>query len=83
MTLICSFVDVRDHDKLEGIASTIRGKVGSQGLNLLINNAGVSSKFARVGVVRHKELLDNLEINTVAPIMMTKVLQLSIIYSTK
>ncbi len=58
---------------LEGVASIIKDKVGDAGLNLLINNAGISSKVAKISGVRQQEIMDNMEINCVAPILMTKV----------
>ena len=66
---------MRHHDKLEGVASAIKDKVGDAGLNLLINNAGISSKVAKISAVRQQEIMDNMEINCVAPILMTKVVK--------
>lgn len=47
--------------------------VASDGLNLLVNNAGVTTKFTKLALVKSEQLLDNLVVNTVAPIMLTKV----------
>jgi short-subunit dehydrogenase involved in D-alanine esterification of teichoic acids len=65
--------DTRDFDKYDEIAKTVQSSVGDNGLNLLINNAGVTSKVAKLSATRKNELMDNLEVNTVAPIMLTKV----------
>lgn len=65
--------DVTNHDKFDDIVASVRQQVGDEGLNLLINNAGVTSKFAKISAVRPQELRDNFEINAVAPIMLTKV----------
>lgn len=46
---------------------------GDQGLNLLINNAGTSTKFTKLNLVKPEQLLSNLTINTIAPIILTKV----------
>jgi len=43
------------------------------GLNLLINNAGVSSKYAKISAVKKEQLMENFEINAVGPILLTKV----------
>ncbi|CAL8072820.1 unnamed protein product [Orchesella dallaii] len=67
-------IDVRDHEKLAGTAEAVAKEVGDGGLNLLVNNAGISSKVAKLSAVRQQELLDNLEINAVAPILMTKAM---------
>ncbi|ODM96826.1 C-factor, partial [Orchesella cincta] len=66
--------DVRDHEKLGGAVEKIEKEVGDGGLNLLINNAGISSKVAKLSAVRQQEIMDNFEINTVAPILMTKAM---------
>lgn len=48
-------------------------KVNGAGLNVLFNNAGISSKFTRLGLVKKQQLTDAFLTNTVAPIMLTKV----------
>lgn len=65
--------DIRDLDKYDEVGMVVEASTGGQGLNLLINNAGVSSKVAKLSATRKSELLDNLEVNTIAPIMLTKV----------
>lgn len=64
---------MRKYDQLDSLSKLVKEQVGDNGLNLLINNAGVTSKVAKISAVRQQELMENLEINTVAPIMMTKV----------
>lgn len=56
------------------ISSQISQVVGAKGLNLLVNNAGVATKFTKLNLVKAEQLMENLTINTVAPIMLTKVL---------
>ena len=48
-------------------------KVGSAGLNVLFNNAGVSPKFTRLNLVKKEQLTETFFVNTVAPILLTKV----------
>lgn len=43
------------------------------GLNVLFNNAGASPKSTRLNFVKTNHLFDTLTVNTVAPIMLTKV----------
>ncbi|XP_015177609.1 PREDICTED: C-factor [Polistes dominula] len=56
------------------IVNTVSEKVGSEGLNVLFNNAGISQKFSRIGMVKEENLINNFFINTVAPIMLAKAL---------
>lgn len=40
---------------------------------MLFNNAGVTTKFTRVNLVKAEQMMENLTVNTVAPLMLTKV----------
>ncbi|KZC04535.1 PREDICTED: C-factor [Dufourea novaeangliae] len=64
-------VDTKDHNK---IVQTVSEKVGNDGLNVLFNNAGASTKFTRLGFVREEQLTETFLINTVTPILLTKAL---------
>lgn len=55
------------------MAEEISNYTKENGLNLLINNAGVTSKFTTLNYVKSQQLIDNFMINTVAPILLTKV----------
>lgn len=65
--------DVTNIQGYGDLSSQIAQGVGNNGLNLLINNAGVATKFTKIHMVKAEQLIDNLTINTVAPIMLTKV----------
>lgn len=67
------FPDLTDMDNYKKIADTVNEKVGGNGLNVLFNNAGISSKFTRLGLVKKRQITDVFLLNTVAPIMLTKV----------
>ncbi|OXA51996.1 hypothetical protein Fcan01_13246 [Folsomia candida] len=67
-------LDIRDFDKYEEVAMVVDAATEGQGLNLLINNAGVTSKVAKITAIRKSELTDNFETNTIAPILLTKAL---------
>ncbi|KAG6448668.1 C-factor [Manduca sexta] len=67
-------LDVTNIGSYGEFATQIAKIVGNQGLNLLINNAGVTTKFTKLGLVKAEQLMDNLTVNTVAPIMLTKSL---------
>jgi len=65
-------MDVRDYSKYDDIVSSVDTITKGAGLNLLINNAGISSKYARLSSTKKDALMDSFETNTVAPIMLTK-----------
>ncbi|XP_026670936.1 uncharacterized protein LOC108626842 isoform X2 [Ceratina calcarata] len=67
--LFKDLTDTKNYDKLVQIVSE---KVGNAGLNVLFNNAGVSSKFTRLGLVKEEQLTQMYFVNTVAPILLTK-----------
>lgn len=43
---------------------------------MLFNNAGVATKYTRIGMVKAENLIDTYLVNTVAPIMLTKVISM-------
>lgn len=59
--------------EIKKIADEVSSTLNGQGLDVLINNAGVSSKFTRLQLVKHSDLINHFEINTISPIMLTKV----------
>ncbi|XP_071860331.1 SDR family oxidoreductase sniffer [Bombus fervidus] len=61
--------NTKDYDK---ITKVVAEKVGNAGLNVLFNNAGISSRFTRLGLVKEKQLTETFFVNTVAPILLTK-----------
>lgn len=67
------FSDLTDTDGYKRIVDTVSEKVNGAGLNVLFNNAGISSKFTRLGLVKKQQIIDAFLVNTVAPIMLTKV----------
>ncbi|KAJ0180266.1 hypothetical protein K1T71_003670 [Dendrolimus kikuchii] len=67
-------LDVTNTSNFGNLTDQIAKLVGENGLNLLINNAGVTTKFTKLNLVKTEQLIDNLTVNTVAPIMLTKSL---------
>ncbi|GLH12882.1 uncharacterized protein GBIM_17542 [Gryllus bimaculatus] len=61
----------KDHDLL---VQYIDKKTNGYGLNVLINNAGVSSKFTRINLVKSEQMIENFMTNAVAPLMMSKAM---------
>ena len=66
-------LDVRDFDQYDAFSKKVESIVGQDGLNVLFNNAGVSSKFTRIQLVKHEQMLEAFKVNTIAPVMLTKV----------
>ena len=64
---------MNDFDSYDDAVNTVRSVVQDEGLNVLINNAGISSKFTRINLVKVDQMINNFTTNTVAPLMLTKV----------
>ncbi|XP_050536913.1 C-factor [Daktulosphaira vitifoliae] len=64
--------DLIDHGSFFNLASQVSNVVKDKGLNVLINNAGISSKFTRIGLVKSEDLLNHFKVNTIGPIMLTQ-----------
>jgi short-subunit dehydrogenase len=64
---------VTNFEEYNNVAKKVKDIVGDDGLNLLINNAGITTKFTRINMVKLEQMMDNYTINTVAPLMLTKV----------
>lgn len=65
-------LDVKNTNSFDGVALNISKIVGDDGLNVLINNAAVTTKFTKLNLVKEEQLMENLAVNTIAPIMLTK-----------
>lgn len=66
-------LEVRDYDKYEKIVSEVTEQVGSDGLNLLINNAGIHIK-ADFHDAKRDDMMEVYEVNVVAPLFLTRAL---------
>ncbi|KAJ9575110.1 hypothetical protein L9F63_007771 [Diploptera punctata] len=65
-------LDVSDFNGYDAVVKTVESIVKDEGLNVLFNNAGVSSKFTRINLVKVDHMINNFTTNTVAPLMLTK-----------
>lgn len=65
-------LDVKDTKSYRHVADAVAEKVGDNGLNVLVNNAGIAGKFTRIGLVKEEHLTESFLVNTVAPILLTK-----------
>lgn len=68
-------LDVRNTNTFEQFAKELEGIVGQEGLNVLFNNAGYAPKSTRINFVKAEQLSETFAVNTIGPIMLTKVLQ--------
>lgn len=68
-----SFTDLKNFDKYNQLYEQVKELLPETGLSTLINNAGISTNFHRLKLVKVEQLLENFTTNTVGPIMLTKV----------
>ncbi|KAK4015248.1 C-factor [Daphnia magna] len=67
-------VDVLRHETFDDIAEEVSSIVGENGLNLLINNAGISPRSTRINFVTAAAMAETFAVNTTSPLMLTKSL---------
>ncbi|CAK9829780.1 csgA [Anthophora retusa] len=65
-------IDLTDTKNYDKIIEIVKDKTGDAGLNVLFNNAGTSTKFTRLKLVKEEQLTETFFVNTVVPIMLTK-----------
>lgn len=70
--MINYFSELTDTKSYDKIVNIVNEKVGDNGLNVLFNNAGMATKFTRIGNVKEEQLTQCFYVNTVVPIMLTK-----------
>lgn len=67
-------LDLNNLNSYDGFSKNVSKIVKTNGLNVLFNNAGISTKFTRLGLVKGDQMMDIFQVNTIAPIMLAKVL---------
>ena len=67
-------LDVTNHSSFPSLAESLRPIIGDQGLNILVNNAGVAPKSTRINLVTEQQMTDTFACNVVAPLLLTKAL---------
>lgn len=65
--------DVTNHESFPTLVTQIGDIVKGDGLNVLLNNAGVAPKSTRLSFTKASDLSETFETNTVAPVMLTAV----------
>lgn len=66
-------LDVKGYDKYEKVVEQATQAFGSDGLNLLVNNAGIHIK-ADFHDAKRDDMLEVFEVNVVAPLLLTRAL---------
>lgn len=66
-------LDVKDYAKYQQVVDQVTKAVGADGLNLLINNAGIHIK-ADFHDAKRDDMLEVYEVNVVAPLLLTRAL---------
>ncbi|XP_014289418.1 C-signal [Halyomorpha halys] len=64
--------DLNDFQSYPSLSENVKHLVGDDGLNVLINNAGIAGKFLKIGYLKADAMLECFKINTVAPTILTK-----------
>lgn len=64
-------LDVKEYDKYEKVVDEVAKTVGSEGLNLLVNNAGIHIK-ADFHDAKRDDMMEVYEVNVVAPLLLTR-----------
>ena len=67
-------LDVTDCQTFPGVSEAVSEITGEKGLNILINNAGVSPKSTRINMVTEDQMMETFKTNVVAPVLLTKSL---------
>lgn len=65
--------DVTNYDSYGNLVDQVSNIVQDDGLNVLLNNAGISTRSTRLDFVKPEDLMNVFETNAVAPVMLTKV----------
>lgn len=72
-TDIYFFSDVNNYESFQTLATQIKDIVKDDGLNVLLNNAGIAPKSTRLSFTKAEDLKETFETNTVGPVMLTAV----------
>ncbi|CAG7831659.1 unnamed protein product [Allacma fusca] len=67
-------LDMKNYTKFSETAKIVEQVTGGGGLNLLINNAGISSKLVPLKNATVEEFHNNLQVNFLGPVLLTQAL---------
>lgn len=66
--------DVLDDSCFSEVRDEVSSYLGSGGLNLLMNNAGVSPRSTRINFVTRQQMEETFAVNVISPLLLTKAL---------
>lgn len=66
-------LDVKDYAQYDQVVKQVGDIVGEDGIDLLINNAGIAIR-AGLDDITPEKMIENFEINSVTPLIFTKAL---------
>lgn len=69
-----------NYDSFGNLVDQVSTIVKDDGLNVLLNNAGISTRTTRLDHAKSEDISTVFETNAVAPVMLTKVSCLSALY---
>lgn len=64
---------MKELNSFQAFSEKVADIVKDDGLNVIFNNAGMSPKYTRLGLVKAEHIIETYAVNTLGPIMLTKV----------
>lgn len=68
------FIDVTKTEEIENIASKTAEIFSNDGLNLLVNNAGIAHKKQFLGNLNKQHVFEQFDVNIFGPVLLTQVI---------
>ena len=65
---------------IDSAARELGVRLGHRGVNLLINNAGLTRKRQYVGNLNRDHLLEQFDVNAVGPLLLTQVIDRTLLW---
>ena len=65
--------DIGNFDDIKNAHATVKQHIGDDGLNVLINNAGMLEREQKITEVNPETMMESYRINAIAPAMIIKV----------
>ena len=65
---------------IDSTARELGVRLGDRGVNLLINNAGLTRKRQYVGNLNREHLLEQFDVNAVGPLLLTQVIDRTLLW---
>ncbi|XP_069134900.1 C-signal-like isoform X1 [Argopecten irradians] len=64
--------DVTDHREIQAVCDRTRHLLAEDGLNLIVNNAGITYKKQYLGNLTHSQILEQFDVNVFSPLLITQ-----------